>query len=203
MVNGIFVDWWTIGHIFVGFIYAGIFFFGIKKFWISFFTTLLLNIFWEVWEIFNGVPEVLTNGITDIIFSLLAFVFFWKLFYKYDLKIRKMKFTFHERFFDIWSISHFFSGIISAIVFIKIGLNFYLSFAITLIIAILWEFSEQIRKVGEKLKNQLGDIVFCLAGFFLIFYLKVFYDFTPQMSVLLISVLLMFFIKSLAHKKTK
>jgi hypothetical protein len=201
MVNGLFVDWWTLGHIFVAFLYAGIFYFGVKKFWLSGLLVILLNVLWESWEISINIPEVFTNVIGDVVVGIFAFFIFWIMFSKYERKIKKIRLTFHDKFLDIWSLSHFFSGVITAWILFNIGLDFSIAFIINIFIAIIWEVLEEIRKVGENLLNHTGDLITCILGFLIVSSLKFFFLVELKPSLLLISFLIIIFIKILAHKK--
>jgi len=78
---------------------------------------------------------------------------------------------------DYWSVIHFFSGVILAILFKYLGFRFIISFSIAFIILFLWEIIEPLLfksfnwRFGEKISNQITDIIFGCLGFILYWFL--------------------------------
>lgn len=75
-----YVDLWVVPHFLKGVILAFIATIFRLKFWLGFWVTFGIAALWEIFEHLAGVREYFTNRVADILFSLLAFIIFYKLF---------------------------------------------------------------------------------------------------------------------------
>jgi len=76
---------------------------------------------------------------------------------------------------DLWTVPHFLSGIIIALLIRYKNINLWFGFFISLILSILWEISEHFLSLSraEYFSNQIADIVFAQIGFLVgVFLLK-------------------------------
>lgn len=67
--------------------------------------------------------------------------------------------------FDLWSIPHFIFGMIMALLPFTTNLSLAASFALMLLLAILWELYEKIIKINETLTNNMFDVILPVISF--------------------------------------
>lgn len=89
-------------------------------------------------------------------------------------KKNKNKDFWEGKYFDLWSITHFVSGVIFAFILIYLGFELAEAMIIVIIAGFLWELFEYFLKMKEKKTNRMTDVLFMVVGF------KLFYDFLPE-----------------------
>ncbi|MEI6650452.1 MAG: hypothetical protein WCL23_03405 [Candidatus Moraniibacteriota bacterium] len=70
-----------------------------------------------------------------------------------------------KRSIDFWSIPHFLFGSVMALVAASFEYPFPATFAVTLVVAILWERFEQEEGIKESIHNRMADVVLPLIAF--------------------------------------
>ncbi len=78
------------------------------------------------------------------------------------------------KYFDLWSVVHFLSGIVFAFILIYFGFKIVESLIIVILAGLLWEIFEFSFKMKEKKMNRMTDILFMVVGF------KLFFNFLPR-----------------------
>ncbi len=76
----------------------------------------------------------------------------------------------HGKYFDMWSIVHFLSGVLLAAVLFYWRIDFVWSLIIALVLMIFWEVFEAVIDIIEEWPNIISDIIIGLAGFLLVSY---------------------------------
>ena len=75
------------------------------------------------------------------------------------------------KYLDFWSTTHTIIGGILVWLFMFLGINIYLNFAITFLVILGWEFFElYFLDVHEYLWNKFFDVVTGILGFFVMYY---------------------------------
>lgn len=70
----------------------------------------------------------------------------------------------HGKYLDTWSIVHFLSGCLLAILFYKLDLSFGMALLISLLILIAWEVFEWSIKIIEPSLNVITDLIVGFLG---------------------------------------
>ncbi len=106
-----------------------------------------------------------------------------------------------KKYFDVWSIMHFGSGVLLGILFILLELKFSVSFILTLTILTIFEVLEpKLYKIfPDRLKevffNQIMDIIIGLFGFLLAFSISL------KNSVIIYSIIIVLFLFVILPKR--
>ena len=79
--------------------------------------------------------------------------------------------------FDLWSVPHFFFGILTAFLPGLTGLSLLTALALTLILAMAWEIYEKFVDIKETMENSLFDIILPIVAFTLTSYVLRYYTF--------------------------
>lgn len=79
--HGTYVDMWSIVHLLSGFVLAGLFFLFGFSFSVAIIASVLLLLFWEVFEAVVKIVEPSINVIVDIIIGFVGFLVGAQLFY--------------------------------------------------------------------------------------------------------------------------
>lgn len=78
-----------------------------------------------------------------------------------------------QKYFDLWSIIHFNSGVVFGFLCVLLQLPVVQSLIIMFVLASLWEIAETIKfpkGLREPLTNQITDVFVALFGIYLVFY---------------------------------
>ena len=100
----------------------------------------------------------------------------------------------HGKYIDMWSLVHFLSGFLLALIFHKFNFGLLSAFLSSLVILIAWEVFEWIIKIIEPSVNVLFDIAIGISGFLLaafLFYFKSVKFATHLLSIVFTAVLLL------------
>lgn len=81
------------------------------------------------------------------------------------------------RAFDLWSVPHFFFGILTAFLPGLTGISLLTALALTLIFAMSWEIYEKFADIKETMENSLFDIILPIVAFTLTSYVLRYYAF--------------------------
>jgi hypothetical protein len=80
--------------------------------------------------------------------------------------IRSIKSIWQEgRYYDAWMFVHFLAGVVLGFSMIILKVETFTAYMLTVVLLILWEFFEIIKKIVEHKENRLGDIVIGILGF--------------------------------------
>lgn len=82
--------------------------------------------------------------------------------------------------FDLWSVPHFFFGILTAFLPGLTGISLLTALAFTLILAMSWEVYEKLVEIKETMANSLFDIILSIVAFTLTSYVVNYYAFQYQ-----------------------
>lgn len=81
-------------------------------------------------------------------------------------KLRPISWSWREgRYFDFWSISHFFSGVLLGLIGYLSPLSFSDVFLFMLVFLIVYEMWEGMVRIGEAIENRVTDVVLGALGF--------------------------------------
>ena len=81
------------------------------------------------------------------------------------VKEKFISFTWSDgRYFDLWSIVHFLSGVFCGPAFVLIGVSLWPGLVIVLAAAIIYEYLEYLWGVSEDWRNLMADIVLAIVG---------------------------------------
>lgn len=74
------------------------------------------------------------------------------------------------KYFDLWSITHTLSGVVLASILFYFEMNVLIATVIALMLFVGWEAVEVALGIKEHLTNMIMDVLFDLAGFFIVLY---------------------------------
>jgi FtsH-binding integral membrane protein len=100
------------------------------------------------------------------------------------------------RFIDLWSIPHFLTGVVIALIIVFFGQSFMTGFLVTMAVAIAWEIFEILIKVHEINTNSITDIFVALIGYCIFFYLPKVLSLERKEVVILLGVCIAIFLIS-------
>jgi hypothetical protein len=80
--------------------------------------------------------------------------------------LKNIKFTKHDRLFDMWSVTHFLTGTMIGSLFSFFDFNLVYSALIAFCLLMCWEIYEFIKKTGESYRNSISDVFVGIVGFF-------------------------------------
>ena len=69
------------------------------------------------------------------------------------------------RAFDLWSIPHFLFGVLAGMISPLTGISLLTAFALTLLLALVWELYEKIVGIKETPLNIVSDVVLSIVAF--------------------------------------
>ncbi|MCR4275962.1 MAG: hypothetical protein NUV90_01085, partial [Candidatus Parcubacteria bacterium] len=103
------------------------------------------------------------------------------------------------RAFDLWSIPHFLFGILMAFIPSLTDISLLTTFALTIILAMLWEIYEKFVGIKETIQNSLLDIILPIVAFTLTSYLLSIYSFrSDELLVAAIAVFILYLFTNLS-----
>lgn len=80
--------------------------------------------------------------------------------------IKSIKSIWQEgRYYDAWMFVHFLAGVVLGFGMIILKLETFTAYMTAIVLLILWEFFEIIKKIVEHKENRLGDIAIGTLGF--------------------------------------
>jgi cell division protein FtsW (lipid II flippase) len=77
-----------------------------------------------------------------------------------------------KKYFDLWSVIHFNSGVVFAFLCVYLELPLVISLVLLFCLAVAWEIAEIVKfpkNLLEPLTNQVTDVLVALLGMFLVF----------------------------------
>jgi len=97
-------------------------------------------------------------------------------------------------FIDMWSIPHFLTGVVIALVLVLLNTTFLTGFLITLFIATGWELFEITFKIYEIPTNSIVDIILSLIAYSLFFYIPRWFSLDSKSTSILLYIMIVIFI---------
>lgn len=92
-------------------------------------------------------------------------------------------------FIDLWSIPHFITGAIIALIAVIFQVSFLTGFFVIMLISVAWELYEILANIYEIGTNSVFDIVISLVAYSIFFYLPKFFGVSEKMTVLLLIII--------------
>lgn len=77
----------------------------------------------------------------------------------------------NKSYIDLWSVNHFLAGVLLEGVAVFVGMEFWASFIIAMLILIGWEIFEITNHIEETIGNRFTDLFLGAIGFLLLHYL--------------------------------
>lgn len=98
------------------------------------------------------------------------------------------------RAFDLWSIPHFIFGMIMAMLPYTTNISLAASFALMLLLAILWELYEKVIKINETLTNNMFDVILPVISFIFVAMIVGQIQLSKQSAVVILSGLILVYL---------
>ncbi len=90
-------------------------------------------------------------------------------------------------YFDLWHVNHLLAGILCAGAVIFFQMNLWVGLLFSIITMLGWEVYEVFKRIGETPFNKVMDVVFGIAGFFILYSTSGLMDRTYFLSLSLVS----------------
>ena len=99
------------------------------------------------------------------------------------------------KYLDMWSVSHFLSGLLIASVLFLLGIAFVPALVIATVLFVLYELFEVVVHIEESFTNRFMDVVVDVVGFLFATYFFVIIEKPPSIPLLFVLLLALIFLE--------